>query len=44
MIDFGDLFFVVFAVGVSVVILAIYRILDYGIRRWFMKDWPPVAR
>jgi hypothetical protein len=44
MIDLGDLFFVVFAVGVSVVILAIYRILDYGIRRWLMKDWPPVTR
>lgn len=33
MIDFGDLLLVFFAVAVSVIVLAIYRIVDRGIRR-----------
>jgi hypothetical protein len=34
MIDFGDLVFVFFAVAVAVIVLAIYRIVDHGIRKW----------
>jgi hypothetical protein len=44
MLDLGDLFFVVFAVSVSVIVLIIYRVVDYGIRRWLMKVWPPAVR
>ena len=34
MIGFGDLVFIFFALAVSAIVLAIYRIVDHAIRRW----------
>ena len=34
MIGFGDLVFIFFALAVSAIVLAIYRIVDHTIRKW----------